>query len=244
MLQYPRMPSEVLIQLHLNGRFFSRILCSPVDVRQLVVGWLFTHRLIENTDEIHALGVCEDLNDVRVELGDVCLQRLDDYRPVTTSGCSGGEVASQDYLGQIRKVISSACVDMSVIPGFMSAMFTRLRETCPSGGMHCASLIPIDNHSEMLTGCDIGRHNAVDKVIGAALLGGVDFGSSLLATSGRISSDMVLKAARAGVPVLLSPRSVTTMAADLADRADIAIVGRLSKSDRLITGNKKRITGV
>jgi len=67
MPQHPRMPSEVLIQLHLNGRFFSRILCSPVDVRQLIVGWLFTHRLIENTDEIHALGVCEDLNEVRVE---------------------------------------------------------------------------------------------------------------------------------------------------------------------------------
>jgi FdhD protein len=84
----------------------------------------------------------------------------------------------------------------------------------------------------------------VDKAIGAALMGGADFGCSVLATSGRISSDMVLKASRAGVPVVLSPRSVTTMAADLADRADIVIVGRLSKPDRLITGNKKRITGV
>ena len=244
MQQHLRMPSEVLIQLHLNGRFFSRILCSPVDVKPLIVGWLYTHRLIERTEEIHALGVCDDLTDVKVELADECMRRLDDYQPVITSGCSGGEVASQDYLGQLSQVDSPVRVDIAVIPGFMAAMFARLKETCPTGGMHCASLIPIDNHSEMLTGCDIGRHNAVDKAIGGALLNGAEFGASLLATSGRISSDMVLKAARAGVPVLLSPRSVTTMAADLAERAGIAIVGRLSKSDRLITGNKERIIGV
>jgi len=69
----------------------------------------------------------------------------------------------------------------------------------------------------------------------------IDFGSSILATSGRISSDMVLKAVAAGVPVLASQRSVTTLAVEIAEAAGIALVGRLSKPDRIILGQKDRI---
>ena len=104
-------------------------------------------------------------------------------------------------------------------------------------------MVECQGGSQSFFAYDIGRHNAVDKVIGSGLLHDVDFSNMVLAASGRISSDMVLKATRAGIPVMISPRSVTTMAADIASRANIAIAGRMAKQNKVYAGNVERIKG-
>jgi FdhD protein len=81
---------------------------------------------------------------------------------------------------------------------------------------------------------DIGRHNAVDKVIGRGLLTNVSFGTAQLLTTGRISSDIVMKTARAGIPVVISLSIATSLAVDLALRAGILLIGRGAKPEPIV----------
>jgi FdhD protein len=103
-------------------------------------------------------------------------------------------------------------------------MLAHATEYKRTGGIHAAALT--DGSRVLFLSEDIGRHNAVDKVIGRGLLAGVSFGSTQLITTGRISSDIVMKTARAGIPVVISLSVATSLAADLARAAGILLVGR------------------
>ena len=140
-----------------------------------------------------------------------------------------------------KPIGSKLTVEAARLPGLLSAMFREHEARCPERGMHCAALIAADDDGDMIITRDVGRHNAVDKAIGIGLMKSLDFGRTIAATSGRISSDMVLKAWRAGIPIVLSPRSVTTMAEEFARKAGIAVVARLARPDRVLAGKTDRI---
>ena len=93
-----------------------------------------------------------------------------------------------------------------------------------TGGVHAAALT--DGSRLLFLSEDIGRHNAVDKIIGRGILAGMSFSNTQLLTTGRISSDIVMKTARAGIPVVISLSVATSLAVDLALRAGILLVGR------------------
>ena len=89
---------------------------------------------------------------------------------------------------------------------------------------------------------DIGRHNAVDKVIGAALQCGVKFGETIICSSGRLSSDMILKAASAGIPVVVSRTAPTSLAIDIAEEMGITLIGFARGKRMNIYTHPKRIS--
>ena len=211
-------------------------------MKELATGWLFTQGYLSDPNDINTLVVCDDMTDITVQLKGELPSRSSAYHSVTTSGCGGGEVDSLQYFKDINRVTTPLTAKGSCFPEVLSAMFRELTALNSGPGIHCACLARGESFADLLLGYDIGRHNAVDKAIGAGLLADVDFGSTILATSGRVSSDMLLKAAVAGIPIIASQRSVTTLAAQLAASAGIAIVGRLSKPDRVVLGQTDRIT--
>jgi len=238
------LPQESLVSLVINGAPFTHILCTPFRIKELVIGWLFTQHIIDGPDDIISLGVCDDLSEANVRLKKNISPATRNIQTVTTSGCSGGSAVLDVYLKDTKKVNSRLTIEKKQLPKIISAMYRQVSLESQSGGIHCAGLVRFDESFDtILTTNDIGRHNAVDKVIGLGLLKEFDFANSVIATSGRISSDMTFKAARAGIPVIISQRSVTSMAADIARATAIAVVGRLSKPDQIIAGNVKRITG-
>ena len=241
MLQQRTMPEEKLVKVFVNGSLFSFLLCTPINMKELAVGWLFTQGCIRSMDDINSLSVCDSMDDINVWLASEPTSPPSKYRFITSSGCSGGQVDSLQYFKEIEKLRSSLRVSGKDLVGIMSRMFDKLASITDNSGLHCASLARSDNFSDILIGYDIGRHNAVDKVIGAGLLEDIDFGSTILTTSGRISSDMVLKAAAAGVPVIVTQKSITTLAVDIASSAGIAVVGRLNKPDAAVMGQADRI---
>ncbi len=236
-------PIEKMIRLFINGAYFSRILCTPHDLKELVIGWLYTQQIVDSPDDIDALGVCDSMTDVSIKLGHE-IGDVRDYDPVTSSGCGGGEMNARVYSDQVSKLDSDLSVEMSTLKDMLSKLFGCIAATEPSQGIHGALIIEISSSSREYFSYDIGRHNAVDKVIGAGLLHGIDFCRSVLIVSGRVSSDMTLKAIRAKIPVLVSPRSVTSMAAEIADMAGIAIIGRMAKQDQVLAGIRNRVKGV
>jgi FdhD protein len=116
----------------------------------------------------------------------------------------------------------------------LRAMLASASEYKRVGGIHAAAFA--DRSRILLQSEDIGRHNAVDKVIGKGLLADISFGTGQLMTTGRMSSDIVMKAARAGIPSVISLSIATTLAIDLADQCGILLVGRGLRSEPISYG--------
>jgi len=233
---------EVLVRLIVNGRPLSHFLCSPESLSELAVGWLFAQKILNDIHEVRLLRVCPRSNDVEVSL-------TTELRPVEqpvfalTSGCGGGRVETGVYREAVPVCSSPLCVPQSTIRRIMGEMYTAFARHRRSAGMHCAGLCGVSDSDRIAVACDIGRHNAVDKVIGRGLMEGRDFATSVLVTSGRISSDMMFKAIHAHIPIVASQHSVTSMAVELADLSGIALLGRLNRQQHDAYGRIDRILG-
>jgi FdhD protein len=139
-------------------------------------------------------------------------------------------------------------------------MFSRADMYRETGGMHCAALAvdlacrpasgpaasvqaedAPEGSSYFVVREDVGRHNAVDKVLGRAFMDGVDFSASCILTSGRIAADMILKAVAAKVPVVVSRSIPTTTAFEIAEKANITVVGRIGSDQPIVYCGSVRI---
>lgn len=236
------LPREEIVQLILSNGFSTQLICTPDHLQELALGWLFTQRIIHDTTDVLSVQVCTSGSRILVQVSEALADMSLPARFAVPSGCSGGSVNTEFYRSDITMLQSPLTSNVSQLRVIISRMFEDTVPDVSTGGIHCAAIANREGKL-ILTRTDIGRHNAVDKVIGAALTRNIDFAQVVLATSGRISSDMVLKAVRAGIPIVSSSRSVTTLADKIARKAGIAIVGRLGKRTPIILGKKDRITG-
>ena len=212
---------EQPLTVYVNGEKFITLLCSPVKVDCLVVGYLWLEKVIGEVDDIRRLAVSEVDGRADVEL----------RRPVElpkerilTSGCGGGITFRID-----PRVFPRVESTLRVPPG---RLFERMKDLYheaaayrSSRGIHGAALASPERLLFMAE--DVGRHNAVDKVVGQALLAGVPTRDHVLLNTGRVSSEMLLKGARMGVPLVVSRTSPTEMAVGLAEQLGITVVGYL-----------------
>ncbi|HEY9054584.1 MAG TPA: formate dehydrogenase accessory sulfurtransferase FdhD, partial [Rectinemataceae bacterium] len=127
---------------------------------------------------------------------------------------------------------------MDELAALSRRMFGSAELYARTGGMHIAALAA---GSRFIAREDVGRHNAVDKVLGRALLDGIDLGGSILLTSGRIASDMAAKAINAGIPLLASRSIPTTEAFSLAVDAGLTLVGRLGSASPIVYTSGERV---
>ena len=218
-------PEEAPIRFFYNGREAVILLCTPRELKELAVGWLFAERFIRGTDEITALEVCEELGSVAVQASPDRWEGSSQRRRAFTSGCGGGVTAlvlPDDLIVPVNRSPEPNCSLVKV----MLAGAVQYKRT---GGIHCAALT--DGKSILIQSEDIGRHNAVDKVIGRGLLEGALFSDTHLLTTGRVSSDMVIKAIRAGIPAVISVSVPTSLAVEIAARAGLLLIGRAARSE-------------
>jgi FdhD protein len=212
---------EQPLTIHVNGARFLTLLCSPFQLEALVVGYLWMEKVIEDVAEITRLEISEVDGRADVTLA----------RPVTlpterilTSGCGGGITFRID-----PRLFPRLHSSLQVTPGGLAArikeLFSRAVHYQASRGIHGAALA--DHERLLVMAEDVGRHNAVDKVMGEALLQGISTVDRVLLSTGRISSEMLLKAARMGVPVVASRTSPTEMAVGLAEQLGITVIGYL-----------------
>jgi FdhD protein len=210
---------EQPLTIHVNGERFLTLLCSPMQLEALIVGYLWMEKVIAGVDEITGLEVSEVDGQAHVTLA----------RPVTlpterilTSGCGGGITFRIDH-----RLFPPLASSLRVSPDRLAARMKDLFEAAvcykASRGIHGAALSDADRL--LVTAEDVGRHNAVDKVKGEALLRGIPTDDRILLSTGRISSEMLLKAARMGVPLVASRTSPTEMAVCLAEQLNITVCG-------------------
>ena len=196
---------EQPLSVFVNGEKFLTLLCSPMALEELIVGYLWMEKVIGAREEI-----------ARLEVSAVPTERI------LTSGCGGGITFRIDHR-LFPRLHSRVRVRPAQLADRMKELFQAAVHYQRSRGIHGAALA--DAERLLIVAEDVGRHNAVDKIKGEALLRGIPTEDRLLFSTGRISSEMLLKAARMGVPVVASRTSPTEMAVALAEQLGVTVCG-------------------
>ncbi len=224
-------PVEEVITLHVNGQPLVRLLCTPVQLEELATGFLFNQGLIESLDELMAVEFRDDDQCLDVRLHhDLKLPEL----RVFTSGYSGG-ATFEDLTQVCREVDSDLCLTPLQVAGLMEE-FSRVSPLYRrAGGVHGAALA--DGEQLLCMAEDVGRNNALDKVTGLCMWQGLHICDHVLLITGRVSSEMLHKVARMGVPIVVSRKSPTSLSVRLAQACSITLIGYTRRrSFRVYTG--------
>src|SRR5690242_2691414 len=210
---------EQPLTVYVNGEKFLTLLCSPMMLDALVVGYLWMEKVVAGVDEIASVEVSPV--DGRADVTLTHSVTLPTER-ILTSGCGGGITFRIDHR-LFPRLQSSLRVRPADLAEGMKHLFQAAEHYKRSRGIHGAALS--DGRRLLAVAEDVGRHNAVDKVKGLALLHGIPTADRILLSTGRISSEMLLKAARMGVPVVASRTSPTEMAVALAEQLNVTVCG-------------------
>lgn len=234
------LPQESLVRVFVNGDFLSSTLCTPRDVKELAVGWLYNEGHIESVSDIASLAACEDLRDVHVHLAKGHTIREDTARMIRTSACMGGEISQEMFLGDTHRLNGGPRISLGALRSLMWKTLSAASSYRETGGTHCAGIASATDEKPLAIFEDVGRHNAFDKVIGRLLLASLTSEDKILLTSGRISSEMALKAAHSRIPVVATITTGTDLAARIAEDAGLTLVTRaLNASPRVLCGNER-----
>lgn len=212
---------EQPLVIYVDGKKFVTLLCSPVKLDCLVVGYLWLEKVIASLEDIARLEVSEV--DGRADVTLTHEVELPTER-ILTSGCGGGITFRIDPR-LFPRIHSSLRVRPEQLFQRMKDLFAAAENYRASRGIHGAALT--DGDRLLIVAEDVGRHNAVDKIKGEALFRGIPTQDRILLSTGRISSEMLLKAVRMEVPLVASRTSPTEMAVSLAEQLGLTVVGYL-----------------
>jgi len=228
------LPNEMSLTIYINGQELVTILCTPTKLNCLVVGFLSSEGVIANPREIVSMRICEDepVADVRINREYTVPQRR-----TLTSGCGSG--VSFDTQGQ--KIDSDLMITPEEVLALMKQLHRQQDLFQQCGGIHCSALC--DREQILVAAEDIGRHNTLDKILGECLLRGIPIRDRILLTTGRISSEMLLKATRMQTPVIVSRGSPTERAAVLGHELNITVIGYARGNRLSVFSGEQRLIG-
>lgn len=223
---------EEPLEIRLHGRPFSVIMRTPGADRELAAGFLLSERVIRGGDDLGTIEYCRDAdadNVVTVTLTDPSRVEvlLADRRLVTTTSSCGlcGRQTIESLATDAVRLESALAVEATVLSSLPDRLRARQMVFDQTGGLHAAGLF--DARGTLLDIAeDVGRHNAVDKVVGRALMrDALPLSEAILFVSGRTSFEIVQKALFAGIPVVASVSAASSLAVDLAEAMGITLVG-------------------
>jgi len=216
---------EFPLTVILNDEELVTLLCSPKDLNYLAVGFLSSEGLLENKSEIKKIIVDDVRGIVRVDTfqdkGSV--EELI-FKRFITSGCGRGAsfFTAADIQNRI-KIESEINISAGEIISLVKDFQHRSQIYRATGGVHSAAIC--DNKNTLVFNEDIGRHNAIDKVFGECLLKDMTTDERIIVTSGRISSEILLKVARRNIPIIVSKSAPTDLAVKSAEDLGITLLG-------------------
>jgi FdhD protein len=226
---------EIMLDLYVNGKVIASVMCTPVDQAALALGFLKNEGLLERMEELEALTVSQNGCCVDTWLNHGVKRPK---RKILTSGCGGGATFHdpREALPPIESVANTTPV---TLPELMNRLHVTGGLYARAGGVHTSALS--DGREILCLAEDVGRHNTVDKLAGMALLAGTSTAGRILLTTGRVSSDMLLKAARMGCPIVASRSSPTSLAVSLAEAWNVTLVGYVRRTGLRVYTHAERL---
>jgi FdhD protein len=226
---------ETPVSLTVNGQMWLTLMCTPVDLEALAVGFLFNEGVLKGRDEIELVQVCQQGDNVDVWLNHP-VELPKDWR--RTSGCTGGATAV--ILEQLHPELKNGFV---LSPETIQTHIETLLETQSLyrevGGVHTSILS--DGKQVIASGEDVGRHNSLDKIAGKCLLKNLQPSRKILVTTGRVSSEMIQKSARIGAPIVISRTSASSLSVKLAEKWGVTLIGYARRDQFIVYTHPGRI---
>lgn len=216
---------EFPLTIVLNGAELVSLLCSPLDLDSLAVGFLFSEGVIRSRSAIKSIHVDRSKGVAWIEtVRKIGIDENFTYRRLITTGCGRGtSLVRRAGNPPIKRISSDLTISSPNIFALVREFQQRSQTHRLTGGVHSAAIC---EKNRIVFFCeDIGRHNAIDKVIGKCLMSGTSLRNRVLITSGRVSSEIAVKAARSGIPVLISKSAPTELGIQLANELGLTLVG-------------------
>jgi len=231
---------ETPLTIYLNGEELITLVTTGDANRELALGFLLSEGFLKSQEDLKSIREDSDGGSVEIEVtGDLSMVHQLWEKRTVTSGCGKGTT----FYSVLDSLHSNPVVsDLTVTPQQIYSLMKELNRQSElyrdTRGVHNSALATGDEI--LIFRDDIGRHNAVDKIRGAAFLEDVALDDKMLITTGRLSSEIVIKVAKMGVPILISRSAPTSLALDLAGRVNLTLVGYV-RGERLniYTGSER-----
>ncbi len=225
---------EVPLALFINGRHAMTAMMSPVQLEEFVTGYLYTEQIIKSPDEIESIKIEKN----RMSVITKNLFKVLGPKKTILSGCGGStSFIDTEKLPKIQSDYSISTAD--IWTSVKAVLNSELHVT--TGGIHIVALL--DGGKILAVSEDIGRHNALDRVIGFALRNNLDLSRTWVVVSGRISSEMIRKCLIAGIPIIVSRGATTTLAVETAEKTGLTVVGFARGGKMVVYTRPDRIRG-
>lgn len=247
---------EEPLEIRISGETLAITMRTPGNDRELVLGFLLAEGVISSASDVASVVHCgrttdegrENTIDVTLAPGvkppvDADTGMLARRGTLVTSACGVcGRRSIEDLLARTAPLADGGRVSPEIITAAVRGLRERQPIFARTGGCHAASLVTFDGR-HVATFEDVGRHNAVDKVVGARVLAGaLPLSEHLLVASGRSSFEIVQKALSAGIPLVASVSAPSSLAVDLARRANITLAGFVRDGTMTIYSGRDRLS--
>ncbi len=211
---------EGRVCIFLNGQELATFMCTPHNLDELAIGFLRSEGLIHCLADIKVLTVSDSQSCVDVWLSDVTVKLP--ARRIVTSGCGGG-VTFSDFRSPAARLNTRTTISTPQITSLMKDLYQAAALYQAVQGVHTSALS--DGQRLLLVTEDVGRHNTIDRLWGRALQQGLATEGTIMLSTGRISSEMMGKAIKMGVPIVISRTSPTSLSVELARAANVTLIG-------------------
>jgi FdhD protein len=234
-------PCERALTVYVDKRELVTLMTLGGNPELLVLGFLRNQRLVQSLDEIESITVDWEVGAaaVKTRKGIDHIEERTSKRVVTT-GCGQGSVFGGLMDDMDRIVLPAAHITQAELYGLVNAI--RMQESVykQAGSVHGCALFQGDDMRVFVE--DVGRHNAIDTIAGWMWMHGVTGADKVFYTTGRLTSEMVIKSAQMGVPIAVSRSGITEMGLEVAQRVGLCAIGRAthkrflcySATDRLV----------
>lgn len=218
---------EVPLQISVNETYSFVIWCSPMQFKELAVGYLLAEDVLKSVEEIEEVTIneatfaCSIKLKADVDVNERMKHSRVHWRVIPLIKASTSPYQRREKIPIVQSVLK---VKAQLIFDCVTQMNNRAKGFLQTGGLHDSAIYKGDG-SLIAFSEDVGRHNTVDKVIGMAALNKVDFGECFMTITGRVPGDMIFKAAKVSIPIVASTAAVLSSGIVSAEKANIALVG-------------------
>ena len=238
---------EVPVALEFNGLSQVVMLCTPLDLGDFALGFSLTEGLLSSPDELYGLDEehTQDGITLKLEVSSAAFARLKERRR-SMAGRTGCGLCGADNLAQVRQVLprlpanQASTLSRTAVARAMEGMRSLQALHQATGAVHAAAWCRQDGEVELLRE-DVGRHNALDKLIGAAARGKLQPAGGFIAVTSRASFEMVQKTAMAGVSTLAAVSAPTALAVRTAESAGLTLIGFARNQDLTVYSHPARL---
>lgn len=237
--------TESPITIKLNSEEYVTVVCTPNYIEDMVIGFLISEGIISSYKDIEELWIQKENGIVHVKSSKInpLYQTLYNKRYVTS--CCGKSRQGFVFINDAAKAKKLHDIHITITPEECFHLMTSLQQSSTTfrqtGGVHNTALC--DRKNILLARMDIGRHNALDKIYGHCLRNNISVQGKIIAFSGRISSEILLKVSKIGCEIVLSKSAPTKLALQLAHDLGITVVGFIRNGSCNIYTHPERIDG-